>query len=114
MEIFFWFIDLLIPVTMIILGKIINTNPPKEINNVCGYRTTRSMESKDAWNYANTLCGKLWFKIGIILFILIVILKLIIPIESQYLSLVNVGIGLVALIMPIPFIEMKLKSKFHK
>ena len=66
--------DLLIPITMIVFGYILNTKPPKEINGVYGYRTSRSRKNKDTWYFANTYCGKLWWKFGwIMLFGTIVI-----------------------------------------
>ncbi len=113
MEIFFWIVDLIIPITMIIIGRVYSFKPPKEISSLRGYRTTRSMSSKEAWFYAHHLSGKVWSVLGIVLLIFVVIIKLIAPMKSEYLSLINAGIGIIALIIPIPFIESKLKSKFH-
>lgn len=68
----FWIIIfcsfLFIPLLMIILGKIMFLNPPKKINYIFGYRTYLSMKNKDTWVFAHKTCGKLWWKIGWIMF----------------------------------------------
>lgn len=51
--------NLLIPVCMIIIGKVFSKNPPKTINGVYGYRTAMSMKNKDTWNFAQLYCGRL-------------------------------------------------------
>ena len=56
--------NLMIPVLMIVLGKVFVKNPPKTINAIVGYRTSRSMKNQDTWNFAHLYCGKLWWKIG--------------------------------------------------
>lgn len=69
---FWWFMfacDLLIPVLMIIIGKMMWKHPPKDINAVIGYRTSRSMKSLDAWKFAQEYFGRLWWKIGWIILI---------------------------------------------
>ena len=48
----------------------------------------------------------------ILLCVVIVIIKLIKPISEEYLSLINVFLGIVFLIIPIPIIENELKNKF--
>lgn len=59
---------LLVPLTMLLSGRWLDKYPPKEINGLLGYRTKRSRKSADAWNFAQHFCGKLWVKIGIVLF----------------------------------------------
>ena len=70
----FWFfmlaMNLLIPLTMIFLGKYFSKRAPKEINMLFGYRTTRSMKNPDTWQFAHRFFGKLWYKMGIILLVL--------------------------------------------
>lgn len=59
--------DLLIPCIMIIFGKIFLKNPPREINGIYGYRTGRSMKSKDTWDFAHRYFGRLWYYGGIVM-----------------------------------------------
>ena len=62
--------DLLIPIIMILFGIITIKKAPKNINYIFGYRTTRSMKSEDTWQFAHELCGRLWWKIGLITLVL--------------------------------------------
>lgn len=62
--IFMMIMDLLIPFTMIGLGKYFINNAPKEINDFFGYRTSMSMKNKDTWEFAHHYCGRLWIIIG--------------------------------------------------
>ena len=51
--IFMLVMDLLIPVTMVFIGKRFQKKPPKEINGIYGYRTAMSMKNKETWEYAH-------------------------------------------------------------
>ncbi|MFR6155396.1 MAG: SdpI family protein [Faecalibacillus faecis] len=56
--------DMIIPIVMVIVGRITWKHCPKHINGMIGYRTTRSMKNIDTWKFAHNYCGKLWWKIG--------------------------------------------------
>lgn len=56
--------NLIIPVVMILFGQMFEKAPPKEPNWTFGYRTKRSMKSRDAWGFAQQYFGKLWQKMG--------------------------------------------------
>lgn len=56
--------NLMIPVLMIVFGRVFIKNPPKTINGIYGYRTSRSRKNQDTWNFAHLYCGKLWWKTG--------------------------------------------------
>lgn len=51
--------NLLIPVVVIVTGRIMWKHYPKNINGLVGYRTTRSMKNMDTWRFANEYCGRL-------------------------------------------------------
>ena len=59
--------NLLLPVIMLVFGRLFQTRPPKTINGLFGYRTARSMKSQEAWDFAHRTCGRLWFKLGLVL-----------------------------------------------
>ncbi len=59
--------DLIVPVVMILVGRMMWKHYPKEINDILGYRTKRSMKNKDTWKFAHEYCGQLWWKVGWIL-----------------------------------------------
>ncbi len=60
-------VNLILPITMIFLGRYYSRKAPKNINWVYGYRTTMSTKNKDTWEFAHNFFGKLWYKFGIIL-----------------------------------------------
>lgn len=69
---FWWymlFFDLLIPLLMLIAGRMMWKHCPKHINGVLGYRTSRSMKNMDTWKFAHEYCGRLWWKLGFILLV---------------------------------------------
>ena len=69
---FWWFMlicDLIIPIAMVIGGRMMWKHCPKNINSMSGYRTTRSMKNMDTWKFANDYCGRIWWKIGWVMII---------------------------------------------
>lgn len=68
--------NLLIPVLMIVIGRVLVKNPPKTINGIYGYRTSMSRKNQATWDFANLYCGKVWWKIGWIMLPLSVIAML--------------------------------------
>lgn len=68
MSLWFWVFmvisNLIVPLLMIGVGRMMMKNPPKTINRVFGYRTSRSMKNQEAWDFAQVYCGKLWWKTG--------------------------------------------------
>lgn len=65
--IFMLFMDLVIPLTMILFGNLFAKKAPKEINPLFGYRTNRSMKNRDTWEFAHKQIGKIWFLCGMVL-----------------------------------------------
>ena len=118
---FWWFIficDLLVPITMFIGGAIMTKHHPKEINSLLGYRTARSMQNMDTWKFAHSYCGRIWWKIGLITFILTVLSHLPFYHSNEdiigIVSLVTVMIQLIILFIPIFITENALKKTFNE
>ena len=74
--IFMFICNAVIPLTMIIFGRVMWKRAPKNINGIYGYRTKRSMKNMDTWNFAHEYCGKLWWRLGWIMLIFSVIIQL--------------------------------------
>ena len=55
---------LLIPAIQLLAGEWMVRRPPQKINGLVGYRTRRSMASREAWLFAQEYCGRLWRKLG--------------------------------------------------
>ena len=91
---------------------------PKTINMAYGYRTKLSMTNMETWKFAHDYCGKLWWKLGIILLILSFLIH--IPFYGCSEEVIgNVGvcistIQLIVLIGSIVPVEIALKKKFSK
>ena len=55
---------LLLPVIMICAGAALRRGKFSTINPVSGYRTRRSMQNQQTWDYAQRECGRLWQRWG--------------------------------------------------
>lgn len=116
---FWWFMfigDLLIPILMIISGRVMWKHPPQKINGIIGYRTTRSMKNTDTWKYAHDYCGRLWWKLGFMLLIPSAIIHFPFYNRSEneigIIGAILCTIQCVVLILPIFFTEQALKRTF--
>ena len=107
---------IIIPIMSIVLGKIFRDNPPKEINRWKGYRTSRSMASQEAWDFANYTMGKRMFILGLwMLGITIVVHCLFIKASMVAISIETVSLVIaqsVASILITVSIEKLLKERF--
>ena len=76
----FWWLmtacDIIIPVVMIIGGMLMWKHCPKNINAFFGYRTSLSMKNMDTWKFAHDYCGRLWWRMGLILIVPSVIIHI--------------------------------------
>ena len=52
--------------TMLLFGWVFLKHPPKDINYVYGYRTSRSTRNINTWRFAHKTAGRIWMKSGII------------------------------------------------
>lgn len=71
--IFMFLMALIIPFTMIGFGRAFLRKAPESINYFFGYRTKRSMQSEQTWQFAHQYCGKIWHVSGWILLVLSVV-----------------------------------------
>lgn len=108
--------NLLIPVLMILVGRMMWKHFPEDINDTFGYRTKRSMQNKDTWKFAQEYCGHLWWKVGWILLILTIIFQsLVIKSTMEAVtvsSLVIMFIQAAVMLLTIVPTERALKKKF--
>lgn len=76
---FWWFMficNLIVPILLIVAGRMMWKHCPKQINGIYGYRTKRSMKNMESWKFAHDYCGKLWWKIGWIMLIPTVLVQI--------------------------------------
>ena len=57
-------VDLLIPLSMLFLGRRFQACAPKNINLLFGYRTAMSTKNQDTWQFAHRIFGRLWWRWG--------------------------------------------------
>ena len=75
---------MLVPVLMILFGKLFAKKAPPQINHLYGYRTKMSRLNMDTWNYAHHFFGRLWFRMGCVMlpgtvFCMVLVVLLIVP-----------------------------------
>lgn len=66
-KVFLLVCNLLIPLVMLVFGRIFERHAPGRVNGVYGYRTARSMKNQETWDFAHQCCGRIWQRAGIIL-----------------------------------------------
>ena len=54
-------------IIFILTGFLTQRFPPKQINNIYGYRTKSSKKSKERWDFAQAYSSTLMIKLGIVL-----------------------------------------------
>ncbi len=114
---FLFVCNLLIPVTMIIAGHMMQKHCPSKMNRISGYRTTRSMKNMDTWRFAHNYVGRLWWKVGWVLIIPTVLVQL--PFTKSdankvgILSIVIVSVQMLIMLLTIIPVEKALKKKFN-
>lgn len=118
-KIFMLCMALLSPAVMIGFGYHWKTHPPKQINSGYGYRTRRSMHSKQAWNYAHEVCASVWrtagwWTLAISLIAIALLLNILSDIETiGTLCFLLVLLQLIPLILALPITERALKQRFN-
>lgn len=65
--IFMLVMALLIPLSMLLLGRRFLRKAPGHVNYLFGYRTNMSMKNGDTWAFAHRHFGKTWFVCGLVL-----------------------------------------------
>ena len=109
---------LLIPVIMVCAGAALRRGKFSTINPVSGYRTRRSMQNQQTWDYAQRECGRLWQRWGWGELIATVVLMLLFLGEKTE----SVGIfdGVLCLLQIVPLlvsifvVEKKLQAAFDE
>lgn len=109
---------LLIPAVMLFFGQRFLNKPPKKINSLYGYRTSRSMKNQQTWDYAHQVCGKIWLRVGAVILPLSLLAML--PVLGQDISDIGIwcaGVTMLQVVVMVASIfpvEVALKRKFDK
>lgn len=116
--IFMLIMDLLVPLTMAVVGRSYMKKPPENINSITGYRTAMSMKNRTTWEFAHKYCGRIWYICGIILLPLSIVFMCLVMGQDKD-TIGNAGLILCAVQMiflaaPVVPTEMALKKNFDK
>jgi uncharacterized membrane protein len=111
------FLIFLVPVIVLIMGIILSLYPPKKINGLTGYRTRRSMQSQEAWDFSQRFAGLMAVIVGILMLAIALILYFSTAKENW--DPLNVSLFVIAQALTLPFptiipVEIALKKKFGK
>lgn len=112
--------NLLIPLVMIIYGRVFEKKPPKIARSkfAFGYRTVMSMRNEETWEYAHRFFGKLWFRFGIAVgLISIIVLFFFIGKDKDtvgFAGMIICYVQLVAMLLPVIPTELALRRRFDK
>ena len=116
--IFMLVVNLILPITMIFLGRYYSRKAPKNINWVYGYRTTMSTKNKDTWEFAHKLLGKMWYRCGIVLLPLSALVMLFVLGKRENIVAITgeiiCGVQVVIMVLVIHPIERALRKNFDK
>lgn len=63
---YLFIINLIIPITCVIIGSAMYDNPPKKINDDVGFRLERAKKSKFAWDFTQKMGSKTLVKFGLL------------------------------------------------
>lgn len=110
------FTTLVFCTTMVIFGVLFLYRPPKEINDLYGYRTQMSSKNKDTWSFAHHYAGKVWFISGLLLLPVSAIVIAVFwntPSVSAVFWLVF-SLQMLAFLLVIPLTEHKLHQVFDR
>jgi len=113
MNLFLFITSVLLPFTLSLIGLRLRRNPPRDINWFYGYRTSRSMRSPEAWEYANRRCGEIWFPMGLVVGAVSAMVAIVLWHKLETVTLWLVGFQVLFIFLPIPIVERELARRFH-
>ena len=118
--IFMLVMNLLIPLVMIIFGRVFEKKPPKiGISKFAfGYRSIMSMRNADTWEYAHRFFGKLWFRFGIAVGVISIIALLFVIGKDKdtvgFAGLIICYVQMAVMLIPVIPTEISLRKRFDK
>jgi uncharacterized membrane protein len=94
-------------------GLILWFKPPKKINSIYGYRTKRSMQSQEAWDYAQTESGKQLVYLGLAYLSTSVLGLIFEDISETPGVIISLGLMIIGVVLLFRRIENDLKQRFE-
>ena len=110
----FWtilLINLILGVTLLIMGFIYKMYPPKEINMLYGYRTSRTMANQQVWDYANKIGANMIIYWGIAAIIIGLLTAFLFP---GYSIIMILAVTVLGCVFGMLWAERQLDKRFDK
>ena len=82
--------------------------PPKKINGIYGYRTSRSMKSQENWDTAQRYSSRLMLKQGLVMLAIAGLLN-VLPLPEEVAAIISVALLILSVIVLFVQTEKKLK-----
>ena len=95
-----------------LLSLILYHNPPKKINHFYGYRTQRTMQNKNCWDFANQLFNLSLVRYSGVSLIVTLLLTFLNP--SMMSSWIPMGLAILTLLVVVMKTEKGLNKNFDK
>lgn len=110
MQLLLTIFNIIFIVTTVLVAWLYKKHYPKEINDIIGYRTKRSMASKEQWLFANEYCSRLIFNLAMATCVLQ--LTLYVLVSEKVALLTSIAFWISCLLVAIILTERELKKKF--
>lgn len=111
-EVVMWICVLIVPAIMILMGRFLAKNPPGDTNGMLGYRSKRSMRSKETWDFAQRYMGRTWIKAGLVMLVATVVVFALVRVNRPAFMLGITFTQIAVLLLSNLFTERALKAKF--
>ena len=104
-----------VPAAMYFCGHLLKSCADMETNDWIGYRTKRSMQSREAWKFANNYAGDLWKRwsgwmlLGTAAFVVVLYL---LGADAEVWGPIVIGVQVAVMLLTIPVVEKALKKRF--
>lgn len=107
---------ILIPVAMVFFGLLWRKSPPREINELYGYRTPRSKQSQEAWDFAHAYHARVWLYSGLALLVLTAVALALLANKENYLTYFTVimAVQIAVMLGSLAPTELALKKRFGR
>lgn len=103
--------QLILSLVFVLAGLIMAKYPPKKINPIYGYRTLRSMQSQEAWNYAQRVSSRRMVLSGIA-GLLVFIAAWMLEFSEGIHAMLMIATLILSLVYVVYNVERNLKKKF--
>lgn len=99
-------------ILFMIIGAFLIKYPPKKINSLYGYRTSRSMQSHKAWHFSQRYSSKILFVLGVVNTILGVSSLFTVKLDDMISAVISIAIVLGGVFIMFYKTEKQLEKRF--